>query len=264
MACNYTIQKDEPGTIELSRVEVLTVLCMAGGICIPSLDSSVPIELHECATYSAPFNTAYNYRKDIWTDTAQYQNIIIGDSTMDYSVNFEKMLNDQWLKENYGIPDGYEFYNETVTQSVAVAGNTLCDMIMQMGAIHSQNPANIIVSTAGGNDVGHQTPNAKVIETGQAFIDKVRSRFPSAKLTMVGLHPTLIDYGNQNKATTNSGIRDYLLSLTNTCWVDPLSLFGVAEGAAANTADLIDSVHYRPSISLAVKAKIQSDCGVEF
>ena len=263
-ACNYSVVEKDRDTVRFTTLDVAVLLCFISGPCATAVTSAPPVEPHDCSSYSGAFNTLYYARPVFWEDTTQYQNIIIGDSTMDFSVNYEFLKDDPLLATNYEIPADYDFYDNVNTQSVAVSGNTLCDMIMQMGAINTANPTNIIVSTAGGNDIGRRISNDNVITSGKAFIDKVKGRFPESRLVMVGLHPTLVDYGNQNKATTNSAIRDYLLTKDNTCWVDPLSLFGVAEGSAANTADLIDTIHYKPAISISLKQKIKTDCAVEF
>ena len=183
----------------------------------------------------------------VYNDLTQYTTVILGDSSMDFS------------RQALG------FYNSTRTQIAAVMGNNFCDMNVQMKAIRTTEPANIVIASAGGNDLLAKRSNAAIIESGKILIDKVRTRFPAAKIIMVGVHPTLNAYANANKAVTNNGLKSYMNTLSNTCWVDPLSLFGVNEGEAA-PADLMltefDDIHYNQAVSLGIRDLISGNCNV--
>ena len=209
-----------------------------------------------CVSYSQPLNPAYIfYWPALHANTTQYSHLIVGDSTM-------------------AISTIYAGYMGTGTGTVAIAGNTLCDMITQMPAINATSPSLIIVSTAGGNDLLRQNiSNANIINTGTLLIKRLHQKFPSAKLVVIGVHPTLVSYANANKATTNNGIQAALTAEYGSqgCFVNPLVLFGVAEGAAANQTDMIqradgsyDTVHYNQAMSFSIKNKVQTDCSVSY
>lgn len=211
-------------------------------------------ENSECVSYSGPLNPLYltsSYYFNFKADQKQYQNIIIGDSTMDISIRYSG------------------FIDPNITQAVPISGNKLCDMITQLPAINTTNPTNIIVSTTGGNDVLEGIQNGSVVYTGELLIKRLKEKYPNSKLIMVAIHPTQSTYANANKGYVNSNINAKLNSyypVNKRCFVDPLVLFGVAEGAASNTSDMItnDGIHYNQAMSFQIKNKIQTDCGVAF
>lgn len=193
-------------------------------------------------------------------NSGNFQNIIIGDSSMDISTRYAN------------------FIDPTKTYSYAVAGNTSCDMRSQFsigqnalgkynGAIQAiAQPQFVLIATAGGNDMLQSMPNSLVIKNNKDLVDKARLRFPLAKIVVVGIHPTQVAYGNANKVVTNTAIKDYLTaSVSNSCYLDPKSLFsgtGSVEGGAAEASDLLDSIHYNQAISFALKAALQTNCGI--
>lgn len=207
-------------------------------------------EQSDCTKYSPALNVAYPlYWPTFHADTTQYTTVIIGDSTM-------------------AINGSYAGFNGAGTQNVAIGGNTSCDMITQLPAINTIAPSVIIVSTNGGNDMLAQVSDANVINTNTLLIKRLHQKYPNAKLVVVGVHPTKSTYGNAHKAAINTGTQNALnaeyTTASQRCYVNPLTLFGVAEGQAANDSDMLDSIHYNQAMSFSIKNKIQTDCGITF
>jgi len=190
------------------------------------------------------------------TDFKEFKNIIIGDSTMQIT---STMLNSM-------VPN--LFYNTDQTQLLAITGNKLCDMLAQMSVIYSKNPKNVIIASAGGNDLLAKATPEYVINMGSLLFLEVRRRFPNARIVFVGVHPSLDSYANANKGATNQGISALVKKDPNACWYDPMELFGVSEGQPAKATDMLldsDGAHYKPeTIGLALKLKIKLNCGVDF
>src|SRR5262245_25167143 len=88
-----------------------------------------------CRAWSGNPNQLYfdtSYSGKFIADTKQYTTIVIGDSTMDFSTRLSGYLS-------------------STSQTVAVAGNTLCDMSEQLPSINTLNPSYILIATTGGN-----------------------------------------------------------------------------------------------------------------
>lgn len=201
-------------------------------------------EYHSCMDRSIP-NPAYmlpqkySYFK---LDSKQYNNVIIGDSTMDFSSSYPGFLS-PW------------------TQSTAVAGNKMCDIITQLAAINTEDPENIILSTPGGNDllVGNSRKHVKNLI--RDLVIRLNKKFPGAKITVVGIHPTLADQINSEKKYINDYV---ILQLENIhgCYVDPLLVFQVREGERAPGVLMFDQIHYTREVSFLIKEAIRIRCGV--
>ena len=234
----------DPEVKKQQQIELISLILYASA----TKENGAIIERSECRAYSGSANPLYPtsaYFTKFFTDQTDYEVVIRGDSTMD-------------------ISSQYDWFLSPASQSVAVSGNTLCDMIEQVPAIKTVNPSAVIISTAGGNDLMHGIDLDLVIQSGKLLIDQTRSKFPFSKIVMVGIHPTFVTFGNENKAYTNSAIRDYLLNTyPDTCWIDPLPIFGKAEGEPPDASQMLDSIHYNETISGLVKDSILSLCGVQ-
>lgn len=211
-------------------------------------------EASACTNYMQPLNVAYPFSwPALHADTNQYTTVIIGDSTM-------------------AISSVYPGFLGTGTQSVAVAGNTLCDMITQLPAINTTAPSVIIVATTGGNDLLRQNvSDSQIINTGTLIIQRLHQKYPNAKLVMIAIHPTQVAYANAHKAAINTGIDTALQNeypVSSRCFYNPLPLFGVAEGQASHTSDMAnngaDSIHYNQAMSFNIKSAVQTNCGITF
>ncbi|MCE9500932.1 MAG: SGNH/GDSL hydrolase family protein, partial [Leptospira sp.] len=191
------------------------------------LAQNIPLDSADCMEYSRPLNSIYGsgYFQKFRDDSKQYENLFLGDSTIDLASRYE----------------GY--YDKNRTQILAVSGNTLCDMNAQMGVINTKNPKTVLFSTSGGNDLLRQIPNDKITQSGKGLIDKIRSKFPESKIIGISTNPTKVDYANQNKKAVNDNLKNYLADRGNSCFIDVLELFGIPEGQAANQSDLIDTIH---------------------
>lgn len=199
-----------------------------------------------CLEYLAPVNAAFfKYQQGFLANTGG-QTIILGDSTMRISGTYSG-----WL-------------DPSKTFNYAVEGNTSCDINAEMRAISPfVNPTTVLIATTGGNDLaGQRAANAQITQSVKDLIDKVRARWPGAKIDAVGIHPTQVSYANNNKAAVNSAVQSYLAGLSNTCFYNPLPLFGVAEGQAAPVLKMLDSIHYNETVSFQLKAALVTACGL--
>ncbi len=185
-----------------------------------------------------------DYYERISSDTKDYETIIGIDSTIDMARHYE------------------DFLNSNETFSVAVAGNTACDAIAQLGAIKTSNPKNFVISTADGNGLLRGVDPDYSVLTVERLISKIRDRWPEIRIAVVGIHPTQIPGINTNKDYTNSQIETYMQSLENTCYYDPLPLFGVGPGEPPPTSLMIDTLHYNKTISFQIKDKLQTQCNI--
>jgi len=205
-----------------------------------------------CIEYMKPLNIAYG-QSEYWprfhNDNKQYNTIIRGNSTMDISCRYDNFLSD-------------------TTQCVAVGGNTLCDMETQRPAINTTNPYAIVISSGGGNDIIQMVTNerditeAQIVNNGKYLIDQTRSEFPGAKIVFIPVHPTLESALNAVTPAINSNLEVYVNSLSNTCVVDIMGIFGKTAGDMADESQMLDSIHYNITMAFSVKSAIGNDCGV--
>ncbi|EPG75068.1 hypothetical protein LEP1GSC058_0056 [Leptospira fainei serovar Hurstbridge str. BUT 6] len=185
-----------------------------------------------------------DYYPRISSDTRDYANIIGIDSTMDISRQYNGFLNP----------------NQSL--SVAIIGNTACDAITQLGAIKTPNPQNFIISTADANGILHGINNDYIVFTVKRLISKIRDRWPTIRIAVIGVHPTRNAAINTHKGYTNSQIAAYVQTLNNACYYDPMPLFGVGPGESAPTSLMLDTVHYNAAISFQIKDILQTVCGI--
>lgn len=202
-----------------------------------------------CLQYMGPVNAIFfgaSYGPYYASVYQNHQTIILGDSTMDISSRYSG-----WL-------------DPAKTMSYAASGNTSCDMSAEMRAIQGTvSPTSVLIAMNGGNDIaGQRATIAQSIQSNKDLIDKVHARWPWARIVVVGIHPTEVTYANQNKATVNSAVQAYLATIPNTCYYNPLPLFGVAEGQAAPTGLMLDAIHYNQSVSFALKSALFTNCGL--
>lgn len=199
------------------------------------------------------------------TKSGYVKNIIISDSTFDISVRSYSGYIDPSITYHYGVSGNTSI---GMCSQFAVSQNILTGMYN--GAIQNIFGVDtVIISTAAGNDMLRGDSNSNIISNLKNLVDKVRSRFPNAKIIMVGIHPTLVTAGNLNKGTTNTAIKNYLLNMSNTCFYDPgpdPSVFNKPEGVASDPSQMLpgDSIHYNQTISFAIKSRLQVLCGVTF
>ncbi len=198
---------------------------------------------NSCRDYSGKANKLYYtdyYEGKFKSDTTKYTNIIIGDSSMDYSARLSGYLS-------------------LSSQSVAVAGNTLCDMQEQLPVINSTSPTWIVIGTLGGNDVLKKIDNTNIIKTGKSLYSNIRAKFPSIKLAGIGIHPTRVDYANSNRTIVNDALK-----LDLDCYINPDEFFTIETDGKASTGDLLenDEIHYNTTVAFKIKSKMASQCNI--
>lgn len=202
----------------------------------------------ECTDWSEPLNSAYENDSnwgDFSRDYNQYTTVIIGDSTMDYSDNYDGFLTAR-------------------VQSVAIGGNTFCDMLVQLPAINTVSPQHIVISSAGGNDILRGISRSNMYSAASLLLDELRNRFPDAQITVVDVHPTLLSSLNSEKEITNPAIKSDVEGRSNTCWIETAPIFGVTGSDPAPSGLMLDSIHYNSTVSFQIKDALISDCAVVF
>lgn len=215
---------------------------------LASQPGPVQYQSSECTQWSEPLNESYEKNSN-WgefsTDYRQYTTVIIGDSTMDYSDNYAGFLTP-------GV------------QSVAIGGNTLCDMITQLPAINTESPAHVVVSSAGGNEILRGVSRPNMYDSASLLMEALRNRFPDAQITVVDVHPTLLSSVNSEKEITNPEIQNDVLARPNTCWIETAPIFGVTGSDPAPAGMMLDNIHYDSTVSFQIKDALINDCGVAF
>lgn len=174
----------------------------------------------------------------------QYKTLILGDSTMDIACN------------------SFVGYSGEAG-CFPVSGNKIPDFQSQLCVLSTINPSYVVVSTMGGNDLLSQTPNDEIIRRGFGFVDALNAKYPNATKVFIQVHPTRVDYANENRGKTNSAISSYAISKS---WkvVDPDSCFVVDGQGRALQSYLLDAIHPNQSSSNCIKSKVISECGVVY
>jgi hypothetical protein len=182
----------------------------------------------------------------------KYTSAIVGDSSMMYS---ETVLG---------------FFNPLETKSIALFGNTLCGMIIQIekSYISSENdPQYILTASMGGNDLLRGSDPFSVGNRGILLIDALVKSFPQAKLTFVLVHPNLVHYVNYSKNISNAIIVEYVshLNNSNVCIIDPTTeIFHLGLNENPSSAMMRDAVHYSSEVSMKIRFLAISKCGMIF
>ncbi|MCR9142739.1 MAG: SGNH/GDSL hydrolase family protein [bacterium] len=249
---------------------VLMLVCSNGSACVAPAEDQSPVALDSdtavtllgayilfdaslqptleaaaCADEYPLSNSAYFSAARGWAlDTGPARLVVLGDSTMDISTR-------------------YAGYLSADSRNRAISGNSICDVHQQLPAVQFFGLSEIFISTADGNGVLQGVSTATSIRAGEALIDRLRERWPLARITVVGIHPTLIAQANANKGAVNAGIKAYVDADGNACYLDPLPIFGVAEGAAASPAQMLDDVHYSFAMSWAIRQAAFDQCAVQ-
>lgn len=201
-----------------------------------------PYQENECRKSYPLKSSLYptnKYAGNFQKDETEYKTIILGDSTLDYIRRFPEYHSDQ-------------------TQNLAVAGNTLCDILEQLPAIKSKSPEAIIISTGGGNDLIRKIPTEIILQTGNTLFQELRMLFPKTKLILAGVHPTRLNHVNANRKLVNSGFAKKV-----DCYVDTEVYFQVDQEGKPGFMELLDQVHYSKDIAFRIREGF-IQCGAEF
>jgi hypothetical protein len=201
----------------------------------------------ECRSYNPLVNGAY-YTKERYFRIKETKGFfpvaVTGDSTMD------------WPKHYPG------FFSET-TFNFASTSNTSCDMLTQFHNVHIDAPEVVVIGSAGVVNLVDDFKIPESVTTMNKFIDRIRDRWPTTRIVVNAIHPTAKPKLNENKPSMNFGVREHLLSLPNTCFVDSNSIFGLADGEEAYTGLVMrDGIHLTEDNSFVLKAAILNQCGV--
>ena len=210
--------------------------------------AAVPVayRFSNCMLYSQPLNWLYltgPYYYKFHADQKQYRYVVIGDSSIDYASRYDGFLGAD-------------------TQSVAVQGNKVCDMLTQLPAINTVAPEAIIISTTGGNDL----ITGQFLEIDKTFMElfqELKKRFPSSKIIAIAIPPINDENLNAQHDYIN---RKALLTLQNVfpagrfCWIDPESV----SGNPPSTLLFFDKIHYSPAGASLIKEMVYKECGIYF
>lgn len=203
-----------------------------------------------CRSYTSPaygnilwYSDTYKYK--IEADFTQYKGIIMGDSTMDIASRYV----------------GY--INPSVNQSVAVSGNTLCDVIEQGNAVRTVNPEFVIVGSLGGNDLLQGVPGKLIVQTAKEMVDLFGIRFPATRKVGILIHPSNNIIGNEYKSYVNDRVKQYSED-RGWCIIDPADLMTLGIDGKPRPDQMIDNIHYSYSVTLSIKAEIANKCGILF
>lgn len=178
-------------------------------------------------------------------DYTQYKQLVLGNSVNDIACN------------------SFTGYKGEGTGCFPVSGNKLPDMEAQLCVLNTINPDIIVVESMGGNDLLSQIPDHEVISRGKSLVDSINRKYPSSTKIFVRVHPTRVDYANEHRTKTNSGISDYAVSVG---WkvLDPDSCFQVDSDGRASQSNLLDAIHPNSEAMFCIKNKIKTQYGVSY
>ncbi|MEM7181466.1 MAG: hypothetical protein AAF518_11180 [Spirochaetota bacterium] len=232
LLCNCSSQKTDPRKKFLQNAFLLALIYEA------TKDYS------NCRTYSGKPNNLFAsnlYKDSFEQDTNFYTNIILGDSSMDLSSRIDGFLSNS-------------------SKSFAVSGNTLCDMKEQLTSIQTPSPSWVIIGTLGGNDVLRKYSTSNVIHSGNKLIEDIKTKYPSASIAGIAIHPTRISYANQNKIPIHTALQPLL-----DCYLQPDSFFTYDTDGLPKEENFFtdDPIHYNSTIAWQIKNSLQTTCGIE-
>ena len=198
----------------------------------------------DCRNYSGKTNPLYplpEYRPNfLQYRTVSYKNLIFGDSTMDISSRYTGFLSSD-------------------SASLAVSGNTLCDMAEQYEDILPVTES-FFISTGGGNDLLKKISMDRIESTANRLFSILKKK-TKGKGAAAGIHPTRIDDANRNRDELNRRIQK-LAESYSFCFLSVENLIRLDADGKASEADMLDLIHYNEKISFAVKSRLSSVCGI--
>ena len=152
-----------------------------------------------------------------------------------------------------------EGYLSTTSKSFAVSGNTLCDMKEQLSSVQTPNPSWVIVATLGGNDILRRYATSNVIHSGNKLIEDIKTKYPSASIAGIAVHPTRVNYANQNRTAVHTALQPLL-----DCYIEPDSLFTYDTDGLPKEENFFadDPIHYNSTIAFKIKDALQTTCGI--
>lgn len=224
-------------TAEKPKLSRNTVLALGAVSALNSYNS-------DCRNYSGKTNPLYtlpDYRqKFLQYRTASYKNLVIGDSTMDISSRYSGFLSSNSV-------------------SLAVSGNTLCDMAEQYEDILPLTDS-FFISTGGGNDLLKKISLDRIENSANRLFSILKKK-AGGKGAVAGIHPTRIDDANRDRVELNRRIQK-LAESYSICFISAENLIRLDPDGKASQEDMLDSIHYNENISFAVKSRLSSVCGL--
>lgn len=187
-----------------------------------------------------PIYIGGGYAERFLSDSKQYTNVAITDSTWDISKSFKG------------------FFDPEKTQMNSVSGDTLCDFNSRFRiSIKTIKPKNILVSTLGGNDFLRGIEDSIILDTFSDFDKRLRKNFPESNFVYVQVHRTKLSHVNDRVEKVTPKLRSIS---PNVCWVDPNDC--LSNPVLDSEFLPNDSIHYGETVAFCIKSKIKSTCGV--
>lgn len=203
------------------------------------LENSNVYEFASCQT-SYQLNPVYisgGFAERFLTDFKTYKNVFFGDSTAAFYSEFPNFL------------------DPSTTQNNATPGDTICDYRSRFKKSIRSRPENIVISTAGGNDLLKKVPNSLIIETFKDFHRSLKLHFPFSKITYIEVHPSFVDYANSERKSIASQMR---IHSQDACWITPDSCFS----DPLLPSELLDTIHPNKGPAFCIKNLVLNHCGV--
>lgn len=219
---------------------LLVMGCDNSGTRYSHKNEALKLLILDCLQEYKTLNPLYPFYTDsIFKNySASCDNVIIGDSTMDYS----RVMS---------------FYDPVRTYNYAIAGNTACDYLYQLEAIKCY-PKNVLIATPDGNGVIKNISCQTSVDTIRKVITIVKDKW-NPNIVIIGINPVLLTNVNTNKNPVNQEV-----SKLGACYINPLPIFGVTENQLPDSSLMIDQIHYQEIIYTKFKAKIYNQCGINF
>lgn len=191
-------------------------------------------------SYGQP-NTLINfseyYTKFINTNT--YTNLVLGDSTMDISTRYEGFLSSH-------------------SYSLAISGNTACDVLEQL-AIVNVKTENVMYSTNDGNGGLRNIDVNTIRKTNNDVINAIKVKFNPKVIVVILLHPTMLSNFASKRIEINN---NFVIDNPDVCSILPDTLFTLVNGLATEK-DMLDSIHYNRDISFGIKQLVKDKCNID-
>ncbi len=157
------------------------------------------------------------------------------------------------------ISSRYSGFLSSNSVSLAVSGNTLCDMAEQYEDILPLTDS-FFISTGGGNDLLKKISLDRIENSANRLFSILKKK-AGGKGAVAGIHPTRIDDANRDRVELNRRIQK-LAESYSICFISAENLIRLDPDGKASQEDMLDSIHYNENISLAVKSRLSSVCGL--
>jgi hypothetical protein len=199
------------------------------------------IQVKPCREYYGQPNSLLLFPEyyNKFLNSNKYATLVMGDSTMDISTRYNGYLS----------VDSY---------SIAIGGNTACDVLEQLSLV-SMTADNIVYSTNDGNG-GLRGVDIDIIRrTNNEVITAIKQKLKPSKIVVVLLHPTMLRNFDSKRKLVNKNFVD---DNPDVCSILPDQLFTLDSNGLPSSGDMIDSIHYSEKISFGIKQLIKDQCSI--